>query len=274
MTLDPDSFAHRVNYLAALGRLVVPRAFAFAGRRVLFVGHEPFDAEELGGLLPDGTEWHEHQYAPEWFEPDVAVLGRAFPEGTVEFVLRGAGGSPKVVPQEGFLDELLFGHDWWSTKREALREMVASHRGLRAAGSVGALSPVGVEGPQPVEKSGSRVDDPSTPDAATETVRAPGGISSPPSAFSWPSTEAKETRGGGEGDYDLRARSRLKELGYDTTKPPSARWRILRRSRAGARAPQGGRAHRLVLPLPQGAEGGAGRSSPAPSANGSTTWSV
>ncbi len=227
MTLDPDSFAHQVNYLAALGRLVVPRAFAFAGRRVLFVGHEPFDAEELGGLLPDGTEWHEQQYAPEGFEPDVAVLGRAFPEGVVESVLEGTGRTPKVVPQEGFLDELLFGHDWWTTKREALREMVDSHRGLKAARSIGALNSVGIKALRPVEKIGPQVDDSSKSDRAMDATRTPVGIRNPTSAFSWPSTEAEETRGGGEGEYDLRARSRLKELGYDTTKSPSTRWRIL-----------------------------------------------
>ncbi len=227
MTLDPDSFAHRVNYLAALGRLVVPRAFAFAGQKVLFVGHEPFDAEELGGLLPDGTEWHEHQYAPKGFEPDVAVLGRALPEGVVESVLGGAGGSPKVVPQEGFVDELLFGHDWWTVKREALREMVDMHQGLRSARSVGALNRAGIEGPHPVETAISRAGSRSKPDEETEAGRGPVEIDSPPSAFSWPSTEAKETRGGGEGEYDLRTRSRLKELGYDTIKSPSTRWRIL-----------------------------------------------
>ena len=42
MTVNPDEFAIQVNYLAAIGRLVVPRAFVFAGRKVLFVGHGPF----------------------------------------------------------------------------------------------------------------------------------------------------------------------------------------------------------------------------------------
>lgn len=96
------------------------RAFAFVGRKVLFVGHEPFDVEELGSLLPDGADWYEHPSAPEGFEPDVVVLGRTLYKGLVSTVIVGIGGSPKVIPQEGFLDELLFGHDWWGAKLESL----------------------------------------------------------------------------------------------------------------------------------------------------------
>jgi hypothetical protein len=116
------------------------RAFAFLGRRILFVGHEAFDAEELGNLLPDGVGWYEQQYAPEEYVADIVVLGREFSKGLVKSVLGELKGSPKVIPQEGFLDELLFGHDWWSGKRESLQEMINSHRGLQSAKSLGAYA--------------------------------------------------------------------------------------------------------------------------------------
>jgi hypothetical protein len=74
--LDPEKFAVQVNYLAALGRTVVPRAFVFAGRKVLFVGHGPFDPEDIAALLPDSTDWTEHRAAPDGFLPDVVVIGR------------------------------------------------------------------------------------------------------------------------------------------------------------------------------------------------------
>ena len=135
--VDPEDFAQQVNYLAALGRLVVPRAFAFLGRRILFVGHEPFDAEELGNLLPDGVGWYEQQYAPEDYAADIVVLGRVFPKGLVRSVLHEIEGSPKIIPQEGFLDELLFGLDWWSGKRESLQGMIDSYRVLQAVRSLG-----------------------------------------------------------------------------------------------------------------------------------------
>ena len=77
MRVDPDRFASQINYLAAIGRMIVPRAYTFAGRKVLFVGYMPFDAEELGSLLPEETEWYEHGYAPSGFTPALVVLGRA-----------------------------------------------------------------------------------------------------------------------------------------------------------------------------------------------------
>lgn len=223
--VDPEEFANQINYLAALGRLVVPRAFAFVGRRVIFVGHEPFDAEELGSLLPDGAEWYEQEYAPEEFVPDVVVLGRSVPKGSVKSVVASAKRPPKVVPQEGFVDELLFGHDWWEGKRESLREMAHPHKGLQAAQSVGALRPVGMEPPQAAQKTTpARV----PPKPTKAKVRTPPAPTKPAAtSFSWPSTEAKETRGAGDGELDLKARSRLNELGYTTGEPRSVRWRIL-----------------------------------------------
>ncbi len=82
------------------------------------------------------------------------VLGRTFPRRLVAFVLEGATGFTKIIPQEGLLDELLLGLDWWTVKREALREMVGIHPGLQAANSIDALHPVGTgtPAPRPVEK--------------------------------------------------------------------------------------------------------------------------
>ncbi len=227
--VDPDSFAVQVNYLAALGRLVVPRAFAFVGLKVLFVGHEPFDAEELGGLLPDGADWYEQEYAPEGFMPDVLVLGRVFPKGLIKLALESSEGSPKVVPQEGFLDEVLFGHDWWGGgKLGSLLEMVYSHRGLQAARSAGALRPIGIEAPPgPVEKKGPISRERTASSKTAEPSSAPTGATKPNSTFVWPSTEVKEPKSASEGELDLKARSRLNELGYNTNEPRSVRWRIL-----------------------------------------------
>lgn len=226
MSINPDEFAAQVNYLAAIGRMVVPRAFAFAGRRVLFVGHVPFNAEELGSLLPEETEWYEHSYAPDDFAPGLVIVGRGdYTKDELRSLLRAIEGSPKVLPQEGFVDELLFGHDWWDEESESLRTMVDQHRGLQIARSVGVLAPVGIGVPQPVAKAG--------PPEPTLTPRPPinevlrGAENAPAVSFSWPSTEAEETRGADEAELDLRARSRLNELGYNTNQPPSVRWRIL-----------------------------------------------
>jgi len=192
--VDSDDFAEQINYLAALGRLVVPRAFAFVGRRILFVGHEPFDVEELGNLLPDGAGWHEWPYVPDGYKADVVVLGRVFEKGLVKTVLSGIEGSPKVIPQEGFLDELLFGHDWWGGKHASLQEMVNSHRGLQAARSIGALRKAGIVTPQPAEKKSPVLRRSSTLPVRSVSNNPPGRIAGPGSTFTWPSTMPKRPR--------------------------------------------------------------------------------
>src|SRR5215212_8164430 len=132
--MNSDEFASRVNYLAAIGRMIVSQVFAYAGGRVLFVGHVPFNAEEVASLLPEEAEWHENGYAPDGFTPDLMVLGRdAYTKDSLQSVLRGLEGSPKILPQEGFVDELLFGHDWWDEEVSSLQTMVDQHRGLQIA---------------------------------------------------------------------------------------------------------------------------------------------
>ncbi|MEW6637356.1 MAG: hypothetical protein AB1425_11170 [Actinomycetota bacterium] len=101
--IDPDGFAAQVNYLAAIGRMIVPRAFAFSDRRVLFVGYGPFDPEDLAALLPEGAEWWEQGGEPENFAPDLIVLGReGFKKGDIKAALDSAKVLPKVIPQEGW----------------------------------------------------------------------------------------------------------------------------------------------------------------------------
>lgn len=225
--VDPEEFAAQVNYLAALGRMVVPRAFAFAGRKALFAGHGPFDPEELASRLPEEAEWHEQHYAPDGFVPDLFVLGRdGFSKEPLRLLLRERAASAKVVPQEGFINELLFGHDWWSEAVGSLHKTVPNHRGLQIARSVNALAAVGILAPQPANKEAGTVGtrDPAAPAPAREaSLRS--AVSD--EEFSWPSIEAAETRGVGDSEFELRIRSRLKELGYDTNQPPSARWRVL-----------------------------------------------
>lgn len=227
-SVDPEGFAAQVNYLAAIGRLIVPRAFAFVGRRILFVGYAPFHPEELGGLLPEEVRWYEHGDAPEGFAPDILILGRdGFEKGAIKAALQGAKGSPKVIPQEGFLDELLFGHDWWGGEVGSLEAMAKHHRGLQSAKAIGALAPAGITQPEPKKKA---VITKPTIGANRPPVRDGSRSVSPPpsSAFAWPSTEAEETRKPGSNDLDYQQETRLYQLGYRITgRTRSQRWRVL-----------------------------------------------
>lgn len=224
MRIDPDGFAAQLNYLAAIGRMIVPRVFAFAGQRVLFVGHVPFNAEELGSLLPEESEWYEHTHAPDGFVPALVILGRAeYTKDDLRSLLRGLNGSPKVLPQEGFVDELLFGHNWWDEEIESLKTMTDQHRGLQIARSVGLLAPVGISVSQPPAKAAPQKLVSNPRQIETQETRQ---IRVSPKNFSWPDTEAQETKGGGD-ELDLRARSRLNELGHNTNKSRTVRWQVL-----------------------------------------------
>jgi hypothetical protein len=236
LAAHPDEFAAQVNYLAAIGRMVVPRAFSYAGRKILFVGHVPFNAEELASLLPDEVEWHQSGYAPAGFVPDLVVLGRDdYTEHSLRSVLGQLEGSPKILPQEGFVDELLFGHDWWDEEVGSLQTLLDQHQGLQVARSAGVLAPLGIGPPPSPATSGTRASgsSPHEPSSGADPVAPSGRDDRQPSpavsdaAFPWPSNEAEETRGGSDAELDLRARSRLNELGYSTNVHPSARWRIL-----------------------------------------------
>ena len=184
MRIDPDEFAEQVDYLGLLGKLVVSRAFTFLEQEILFTGEDPFSAEELSGLLPRRAHSYMDDDAPEELSFDLVVVGqRDFSKETIVDVLARDGEPPRFLPQEGFLDELLFGHDWWDVDVEWLNAVLQYHPGLQFVASL-------------------------------ET-------------FTWPGTEAAESEGRSEGDLELREQSRLKELGYDTTKPRSVRWRVL-----------------------------------------------
>lgn len=184
MRIDPDEFAEQVDYLGLLGKLVVSRAFTFVGQEILFTGEDPFSAEELSGLLPRRAYSYMDDDVPEDVSFDLVVVGqRDFSKEIIVDVLARDGEPPRFLPQEGFLDEVLFGHDWWSVDVEWLNAVLQYHPGLQYVASL-------------------------------ET-------------FSWPSTEAAEAEGRSEGELELREQSRLKELGYDTTKSRSVRWRVL-----------------------------------------------
>jgi hypothetical protein len=113
MKIYPDEFAEQVDYLGLLGKLVVSRAFAFVGQEILFTGDDPFSAEELSALLPRRAYSYTDDDVPEDVAFDMVVVGqRDFSKEAIVDVLARDGEPPRFLPQEGFLDELLFGHDW------------------------------------------------------------------------------------------------------------------------------------------------------------------
>ncbi len=110
----------------------MPRAFSFLDQRIAFSGYGPFDLEDLARLLPVEVEWFEDQDLPENLPVDVIVLGQeGFIEDAIVATLRYNKKPLRFLPQEGFVDEILFGHDWWNKAVDWLDTVAAYHPGLQ-----------------------------------------------------------------------------------------------------------------------------------------------
>jgi hypothetical protein len=113
------------------------------GQTILFSGSDPFEAEDLANLLPDNASWFTDEDALDQLSQDVAVeadllvIGsNAFSADVIEAAIADAPAELIVLPQEGFLDLLLFGHDWWHVEIGVLNSFLDSHEGLAFAKSL------------------------------------------------------------------------------------------------------------------------------------------
>jgi len=112
----------QLGYLEKMGELLLPRAFAFADQAVLFTGDVPYEAHWLARLLPDDAKVRVDGEDPETTSFDVVVVGRTgFYYDRMRRVLASRKEPCRFLPQEGFLDELLFGRDWWNKETRLLR---------------------------------------------------------------------------------------------------------------------------------------------------------
>jgi hypothetical protein len=120
------------RYLARVGKSIADRAFGLYYESILFIGVGTYRPEDLATLIPRDTEHHVGAAVPPRLVPDIIVVGRDAIErefGTwMDLIRRRSRHAPKILPQEGFLDELLFGGKWWE-KSETERSRL-SHPGL------------------------------------------------------------------------------------------------------------------------------------------------
>jgi hypothetical protein len=113
---------------------VTARAFdlhqRFGRSKVVFVGDWPFSQTELALLLPPTCE-HSIGFVSKGWTPTHVVIGQqAGLEGRLDLCMQAADTSTRFVPQGGFLDELLFAHDWWTSEVEGLNEACEHYPGL------------------------------------------------------------------------------------------------------------------------------------------------
>ncbi len=147
--MNRDDFAAQMDYVALSSKLVAPQALSFLGDTVLFTGETPYLSSDMMRLLPAQVECYEdsdlpdevsdgYPLVPEDVRFSIVVMGRTdCSEEDIDYVLATSGDSPLIfLPQEGFLDRLLFGHDWWHDYPDLLNEALESHPGLRYAKSL------------------------------------------------------------------------------------------------------------------------------------------
>jgi hypothetical protein len=79
----------------------------------MFLGAVPYQSEELADLLPASAQSIVGFGLLE--QPSTIVLGQVdINDFQIDLLLnKWQDGPPRFLPQEGFLDEVLFGHDWW-----------------------------------------------------------------------------------------------------------------------------------------------------------------
>lgn len=85
-------------------------------RRVVFVGDVPYHPDDLGQLLPPTATSSFNELAAGTF-PDVVVIGQQdCSECFLQDCMVAAHAGTRFLPQEGFLELVLFGLDWWSSE--------------------------------------------------------------------------------------------------------------------------------------------------------------
>ena len=134
MHKDNNNLQSVINYTARLASLVAPNALKFSGKTVQFIGTGPFSIDDMKGLLPlDVTVVVADQRSRRQLrEPDFVVIGvEDFDEELISKAVDMRGDETSFMPQDGFLDLVLFGYNWWTDLHDYLNESKDWHPGMR-----------------------------------------------------------------------------------------------------------------------------------------------
>lgn len=138
-----------LGFAEALATRLFTNTDHLRGKAVYLTGSGPYLISDLGILLPDGIYSADIGENPpdDYNEPSPAyvVVGRAgFDEAVLLDCITHSQTTPAFLPQEGFLDLVLFGYDWWNECLDELNKSLEYHEGLQYIRS---LEHVGFEWP-------------------------------------------------------------------------------------------------------------------------------
>lgn len=123
--------------LSAVRRAIGSDPSRFATPAV-FCGDRPYRADTLRRLLRSGDLWFTQSSLPKGTRVGTVVVGqRGASRDLMSRLLRDSRAhgwaSPRFIPQEGFVDEILNGRDWWYGCPDRLNQALAWHDGLKIA---------------------------------------------------------------------------------------------------------------------------------------------
>jgi hypothetical protein len=126
--MDENDLKSVIEYTERLASLVAPNALEMSGKTVQFIGTKPFEVSDLEGLLPsDATVVIDEPVD----EPDIVVLGtHDFNEDEIAAAVDARQDETSFLPQDGFLDLVLFGFDWWTHNVNLLNRSKDTHPGM------------------------------------------------------------------------------------------------------------------------------------------------
>jgi hypothetical protein len=113
---------------------------------VQFIGTNPFAIDDLQGLLPPDVTVVVDEPVD---EPDFVVLGvEHFEEEQISTAVDARHDGTSFLPQDGFLDLVLFGYDWWTDYVDLLDQSKDWHPGMRCLHSLQSFRWPGTTAPE------------------------------------------------------------------------------------------------------------------------------
>jgi hypothetical protein len=174
-------------------------SYRFAAKRLFFTGEGPFWQVDLIELLPAACQCYRMNFdyqAKRTPAPiDAVIIGEHdWSTRAIEAPLETVKRPPRFLPQEAFVDEVVYGCDWWRHAEDVplLYEALKWSPGLAYAKSL------------------------------SDTVVAD---------FAWPTTDTAESDGLSSVSADYQLESELRRLGYQIQdRSDDERWRALQKA--------------------------------------------
>jgi hypothetical protein len=151
--MDENDQRRVIEYTARLASLVAQNALEMSGKTVQFIVTKPFEVSDLEGLLPsDATVVIDGPVD----EPDIVVLGtHDFDEDEITAAVDARHDETSFLPQDGFLDLVLFGYDWWAHNVNLLNRSRDTHPGMSYLHSLRSLQSFNWPGTDATESTGT-----------------------------------------------------------------------------------------------------------------------